>query len=53
MSHAKAERNADIVRRVLAGESTCSVARSLGISRQRVSEIFRREDARKGKGDRK
>lgn len=50
MSHPKSDRNAQLHRRVLAGESLVAVARSLGISRQRVAALFRREDARKGKG---
>jgi DNA-binding CsgD family transcriptional regulator len=39
--YAWTERNAEIVRRVAAGETAAAVARSVGLTRQRVGQIVR------------
>lgn len=43
MSHKKRDRNAEICRRLDAGESGYVLAREFGITRQRVYAIFERD----------
>jgi DNA-binding CsgD family transcriptional regulator len=45
-THGTLERNAEVVRRIRAGERSTDVAKDLGVSRQRVEQIVRRMENR-------